>query len=84
MAASKDSFSSLEPCTGPPILMGDDTPIQVCGKGVIDLEHGYFQNVLHVPSLVHKFFVHISYHTFRLLWKASGIHSRVNSDFRYF
>lgn len=51
MAASKDSFSSLEPCTNPPILMGDDKPIQVCGKGVIDLEHGYFQNVLQVPLL---------------------------------
>jgi hypothetical protein len=31
--------------------MGNDTHVLVCGKGVIDLEHGYFQNVLQVPSL---------------------------------
>jgi hypothetical protein len=47
----QNSFSFLEPCTNPPILMGNDTPIQVCGKGVIDIEHVYFKNVVHVPSL---------------------------------
>ena len=31
--------------------MGDETPIEVCGKGIVSLEAGYFDNVLHVPSL---------------------------------
>jgi hypothetical protein len=44
-------FSSLKPCTGPPILMGDDTPVKVCGQGRVDLDNGSFENVLHVPKL---------------------------------
>jgi hypothetical protein len=51
MSISKESFNSLDPCTDPPILMGDDSLVQVCGKGVIDLEHGYFKNAFHIPSL---------------------------------
>jgi hypothetical protein len=35
--------------------MGDDTPVEVCGKGIVSLEGGYFDNVLHVPSLSMKF-----------------------------
>ena len=51
MASSKDSFTYLDPCIDPSILMGDDTLVQVCGKGRIDLEHGNFQHVSHVTSL---------------------------------
>ena len=51
MATSKDTFSSLQPCNSPPILMGDDTPIKVCGKGRVDLDNGCFENVLNVPKL---------------------------------
>jgi hypothetical protein len=36
---------------GPPILMGDDTPVEVTGQGRVDLQHGSFENVLHVPKL---------------------------------
>jgi hypothetical protein len=32
MAASQESFTSFEPCTSTPILMGDDTLVSVCGK----------------------------------------------------
>jgi len=35
--------------------MGDDTPIEVGGKGIVSLEGGYFDNVLHVPSLYMNF-----------------------------
>ena len=31
--------------------MGDDSTIISKGKGTVDIEHGYFSNVLHVPSL---------------------------------
>jgi hypothetical protein len=51
MAATKDVFSSLTTSTGPPILMGDDTPIEVIGQGRVELQHGSFENVLHVPKL---------------------------------
>jgi hypothetical protein len=36
-------------CTGPPILMGDESPIEVIGKGRVELEHGIIEDVLHVP-----------------------------------
>jgi hypothetical protein len=51
MDEKKESFLSIEECTGPSILMGDDTPIEVCSKGIVSLEGGYFDNVLHVPSI---------------------------------
>ena len=31
--------------------MGDDSTIISEGQGTVDLEHGYFSNVLYVPSL---------------------------------
>jgi hypothetical protein len=51
MATSKDTVCSLQPCNSPPILMGDDTPIKVYGKGRVDLDNGSFKNVLNVPKL---------------------------------
>ena len=51
MAATKESFSSLDACKGPPILMGDDSPIDMTNKGKIQLNHGIFEDVLHVPKL---------------------------------
>ena len=51
MGASKDEFSSIKESTKSPIYLGDATPTKVCGEGIIDLEGGYFTNVLHVPSL---------------------------------
>jgi hypothetical protein len=51
MDASKDEFSSIEESTRSPIYLGDATPAKVCGEGIVDLEGGFFKNVLHVPSL---------------------------------
>ena len=51
MDATKESFSSLDACKGPPILMGDDSPVDITGKGRIELNHGSFEDVLHVPKL---------------------------------
>jgi hypothetical protein len=44
-------FSSLSPCSRPPILMGDDTPVAVAGEGRLELHNGSFENVLHVPNI---------------------------------
>lgn len=35
----------------PTILMGDDTPVEVHGKGYVDVGEGTFEDVLCVPSL---------------------------------
>eukprot|EP00253_Pinus_taeda_P033328 PITA_33328 len=51
MAAAKEVYSSLDACKGPPILMGDDSPIEVTGKGKVELLYGSFEDVLHVPKL---------------------------------
>ena len=52
MVASKESFSSLDLIGGPSIYMGDDSQILVVGKGSVQFEHGVFNNVLYVPSLI--------------------------------
>jgi hypothetical protein len=51
MEATQDVLSSLTTCMGPPILMGDDTPVEVTGQGRVELQHGSFENVLHVSKL---------------------------------
>jgi hypothetical protein len=51
MAAKEKVFSSLSPCSRPPILMGDDTLVAVVGEGRVELHNGNFENVLHVPKL---------------------------------
>ena len=51
MASSQENFASIEPCTMPAILMGDDTPVEVHGRGAVDVGEGTFQDVLCVPSL---------------------------------
>ena len=37
--------------SGPTVRMGDDSEIQTKGVGRIDLEHGFFNDVLYVPDL---------------------------------
>jgi hypothetical protein len=51
MAASKEVYSSLDACKGPPILMGDNSSVEVTNKGRIELTNESFENVLHVPKL---------------------------------
>ena len=51
MMAKRDSFSSLETGKSIPIDMGDDSTVILEGKGTVDLENGYFSNVLYVPCL---------------------------------
>ena len=51
MDALEAIYSYLDSCKGPPILMGDNSSIEVTGKGRIELTNGSFENVLHVPKL---------------------------------
>jgi hypothetical protein len=51
MDASEVVYSSLDACKGPPILMGDNSFVEVTGKGRIELTNGSFENVFHVPKL---------------------------------
>jgi hypothetical protein len=51
MEAKEEFFTSLSSCSGPPTLMGDDTPITVAGEGRVELPNGSFENVLHVPNI---------------------------------
>jgi hypothetical protein len=51
MENTKDILSFVTTCTRPPILMGDDSPVKVTRKGRVELDHGIFENVLHVPHL---------------------------------
>ena len=51
MMAERDSFSFLETGKSIPIHMGDDSIILSEGQGTVNREHGFFSNVLYVPSL---------------------------------
>ena len=51
MASVRDFFTSMYGNCGPTVRMGDDSEIQAKGVGRIDLEDGYFNNVLFVPDL---------------------------------
>ena len=51
MMDERDSFSFLETKKSILIHMGDDSTIILEGQGTVDLENGYFSNVLYVPSL---------------------------------
>ena len=51
MDASEGVYSSLYACKGPPILMGDNSSVEVTDKGRIELTNESFENVLHVPKI---------------------------------
>jgi hypothetical protein len=51
MAATKEFYPSLDACKGPPILMGDNSPVEVTDKGRIELTNRSFENVLRVPKI---------------------------------
>ena len=52
MVSTREIFSYMHSNSGPIIRMGDDSEIQTKGIVRIDLEHGYFSDVLYVPDLV--------------------------------
>jgi hypothetical protein len=42
MENTNDIISYVTACTGPLILMGDDTPVKDIRKGRVELAHGIF------------------------------------------
>jgi hypothetical protein len=44
-------YSSLDACKGPPILMGENSSVEVTDKGRTKMTNGIFKNMLHVPKL---------------------------------
>ena len=51
MMDERDSFSSLDNNKSIPIHMGYDSTIISEEQGTVDLDNGYFSNVLYVPSM---------------------------------
>jgi hypothetical protein len=51
MAAKKYVFMSLTISTVPPILLGDDTLVEVARQWRVELQHGIVENFLHVLKL---------------------------------
>jgi hypothetical protein len=51
MVSKKAVYSSLDAYKGPPIMMGDNSPVEVIDKGRIELTNEIFENVLHVPKI---------------------------------
>ena len=57
MVSTRELFSSIHSNAHPTVRMGDDSEIQTKGIGRIDLEHGFFSDVLYVPDLVANLFL---------------------------
>jgi hypothetical protein len=51
METTNNVLSYISTCRGPPILMGDDTPVDIVGQGRVEIPHGIFENIFHVPIL---------------------------------
>jgi hypothetical protein len=51
MDSTKEIYSSLDACKGPPILMGENSPMEATDKGRIELTNKSFENVMHIPKL---------------------------------
>jgi hypothetical protein len=51
MENTKYIISSVTACTGPHILMGDESPVEVTKKERVELDHGSFENIMHLPQL---------------------------------
>ena len=51
MVAKRDIFSSMSSNASPTVRMGDDLELQTRGIGRIDMENGFFSDVLYVPYL---------------------------------
>ena len=51
MGSSKEDFSSLNQSKVSYIIMGDDTKMEVEGKGNVEMENREFKYVLYVPNI---------------------------------
>ena len=51
MGSPKEDFSLLNKSKVPHIFVGNNTKMEVEGKGNVEMENGEFHNVLYVPNL---------------------------------
>ena len=51
MASSREIFSYFEASPIPHIITGNKTVMTVCGKGIVYIQDGTFNDVLYVPSM---------------------------------
>ena len=51
MGSSREDFSSLKQSKVPHMFVGDDTKMEVEGKGNVEMENGEFKDVIYVPNL---------------------------------
>jgi hypothetical protein len=51
MAITNNTLTSIFVCMDHPILMGDDTPIEVIFQGKVEIPHGILENILNVAKL---------------------------------
>jgi hypothetical protein len=82
MAATQDILSSLAACNGPPILMRDDSQIEVIEKGRVELDHGSFENVLHVSQLFMNLLSVYQINTL-ILRQKGGVHTKLHVHIRH-
>ena len=51
MGASKQDFPSMTPSEVPHIFLGDDTKVEIEGKGEVEMDNRAYKDVLYVPNL---------------------------------
>ena len=52
MVSTRETLSSLDDSKGQKIVLGDESVTNSLGNGRIDIDHGYFNDVLHVQVLL--------------------------------
>jgi hypothetical protein len=82
MDASEAVYSSLDECKGPPILMGDNSSIEVTDKERIELTNGSFRERVACSQTFYQPSLRISddklWH-----WKESCIHTKFRGHLRH-
>ena len=51
MVSTRENLSSLDNSKGPKIVLGEDSITDSMGKGMVDIDHGSFNDVLYVLGL---------------------------------
>jgi hypothetical protein len=77
MTTTNDILFSVTACTWTPILMGDDSPVEVTRKGRVELDHGILENILHVPQIFMNM-ISMYYITHSSSRKKGGVHTRLH------
>jgi hypothetical protein len=82
MDALEVVYSSLDACKGPPMLMGDNSSIEVTDKGRIALTNRSFENMLHVPNSFCQPSLYVLDDEF-WHWEESHLHTKFHGHLRH-